>query len=154
MLTGEYRNTIDEKGRILIPSRLRNSIPGNALIITRSIEKSLWMMLPDMYARLKEQIIGGPGAMFQKKNRLLQRRIIAPAQLCEIDRSGRVNIPPLLRESAQLNSREEAVILGIETYLELWNVAEYESFLDASEEDFAEASEALGEILMQSGKGS
>ncbi|MBL7006379.1 MAG: MraZ N-terminal domain containing protein, partial [Spirochaetia bacterium] len=52
MLTGEYKNTIDEKGRILIPSRLRSSIAGNTLIVTRSIEKNLWMMLPEMWTKV------------------------------------------------------------------------------------------------------
>jgi MraZ protein len=147
MLTGEYRNTIDEKGRILIPSRLRSSIPGNELIITRSIEKSLWMMLPDMWTKLKNQIMSGPGAMFNAKNRILQRRIIAPAQLCEIDKAGRINIPPLLRDSVQLQLREEAVILGIETYLELWNTEAYEEFLLHSEAEFEAAAESLGSML-------
>lgn len=150
MLTGEYRNMIDEKGRILIPAKLRASIAGSQLIVTRSIEKSLWMLLPEMWNRVKSQIMGGPGAMFNAQNRILQRRIIAPAQLCEIDKAGRINLPPLLRDSAGLQVREEAVILGIESYLELWNSETYDRFLETSEDEFGEAAEALGTILMNS----
>lgn len=150
MLTGEYRNMIDEKGRILIPSKLRASIAGSQLIVTRSIEKSLWMLLPEMWNRVKSQIMSGPGAMFNAQNRILQRRIIAPAQLCEIDKAGRINLPPLLRDSAGLQVREEAVILGIESYLEIWNSEIYDRFLKTSEDEFGEAAEALGNILMNS----
>ena len=147
MLTGEYKNTIDEKGRILIPSRLRSSIAGNTLIVTRSIEKNLWMLLPEMWAKVKEQITSGPGAMFNSQTRTLQRRIIAPAQECEIDKAGRINIPPGLRDSVNLQPKQEAVILGIDTYLELWNTDEYSAFLERSEQEFAEASESLGKKL-------
>jgi len=153
MLTGEYRNMIDEKGRILIPSRLRSSIAGNALVITRGIEKSLWMVLPDMWNNLKNQIMSGPGAMFNAQNRILQRRIIAPAQLCEIDKAGRINIPPLLRDSVNIHPKEEAVILGIVSYLELWSTEQYNMFLEHSEDEFEAAAEALGNMLYASGSG-
>ncbi|MCK5155454.1 MAG: division/cell wall cluster transcriptional repressor MraZ [Spirochaetales bacterium] len=153
MLTGEYRNTIDEKGRILIPARLRSSIAGNTLIVTRSIEKNLWMMLPDMWTRIKEQITGGPGAMFNSQTRTLQRRIIAPAQECEIDKAGRINIPPGLRDSVDLQPKQEAVILGIDTYLELWNTDEYAAFLERSDSEFEEAAESLGRKLEAAGFG-
>lgn len=49
MLTGEYRNTIDEKGRILIPSRLRLALGENStLVITRAVDPCLWIMLPPL----------------------------------------------------------------------------------------------------------
>ncbi|MDD2297197.1 MAG: MraZ N-terminal domain containing protein, partial [Sphaerochaetaceae bacterium] len=47
MLTGEYRNTIDEKGRILIPAKLRAALGEHtSLIITRAVDPCLWIMLP------------------------------------------------------------------------------------------------------------
>ncbi|MBL7006910.1 MAG: cell division/cell wall cluster transcriptional repressor MraZ, partial [Spirochaetia bacterium] len=85
--------------------------------------------------------------MFNSQTRTLQRRIIAPAQECEIDKAGRINIPPGLRDSVDLQPKQEAVILGIDTYLELWNVDEYSAFLERSEQEFAEASESLGRKL-------
>lgn len=147
MLTGEYKNTIDEKGRILIPSRLRSSIAGNMLIVTRSVEKNLWMLLPERWAQIKEQITSGPSAMFNSQTRLLQRRIIAPAKECEIDKAGRINIPPELRDSVTLHPKQEAVILGVDTYLELWNTDEYAAYLERSEQEFAEAADSFGIML-------
>lgn len=150
VLTGEYRNTIDEKGRILIPSRLRQDLGGTTLIVTRAIEPCLWLMLPQDFDVLRRRIMDGPGAMFDRDLRILQRKIIAPAQECEIDRTGRINIPQTLRDSANLKLREESVMLGISNYLELWSVQDYEQFLAASEPEFAEAAQALSRELRES----
>lgn len=152
MLTGEYRNTIDEKGRILIPSKLRTALGDqNTLVITRAVENCLWLMLPSFFENIRKKIMDGPGAMFDANLRLLQRRIIAPAMECEIDRSGRLLIPPQLRESIGLSVREEAVLLGIGTYLELWNLSSYERFLSESEASFASASQRLSTLLQEGG---
>ncbi|AEC01884.1 division/cell wall cluster transcriptional repressor MraZ [Parasphaerochaeta coccoides] len=149
LLTGEYRNTLDEKGRILIPSKLRAAIAGDTLIVTRGVENCLWLLLPEHFESLRRRIMDGPGAMFDNKLRLLQHFIIARAQECEIDKAGRINIPAILRESVQLTVREESVILGVSSYLELWNVKNYEAYFSMSEQDFAAASQALSEDLRE-----
>ncbi len=153
MLTGEYKNTIDEKGRILIPAKLRLALEGNtSLVITRAVDPCLWIMLPPFFENIRSKIMDGPGAMFDANLRLLQRRIIAPAMECEIDKSGRLLIPPQLRESVSLNLKEESVMLGISFYLELWSVAAYEQFLTESEADFSSASQSLSLLLQEGGK--
>ncbi|WP_422480420.1 division/cell wall cluster transcriptional repressor MraZ [Pleomorphochaeta sp. DL1XJH-081] len=152
MLTGEYRNTIDEKGRILIPSKLRAALgDNNALIITRAVESCLWLMLPPFFENIRKKIMDGPGAMFDANLRLLQRRIIAPAMECEIDKSGRLLIPPQLRDGVGLAVKEESVLLGISTYLELWSVPSYEKFLSDSEPSFSAASQSLSSLLQDGG---
>jgi MraZ protein len=144
VLTGEYKNTIDEKGRIMIPSKIRNEIEGNMLVVTRGVEKCLWMFTPDEWAKISESIMGST-SLFKSKTRLLQRRIVAPAQECEIDKAGRINIPPSLRTSAGLT--KETIVLGVEKYIEVWDEQEYATYLDSSEEDFIEAAEELDDIL-------
>jgi len=152
MLTGEYRNTIDEKGRILIPSRLRSALGDEStLIITRSVEPCLWILLPPFFESLREKIMEGPGAMFDANLRLLQRRIIAPAMEVDIDKSGRLLIPPSLRDGVGLTMKEESVLLGISSYLELWSVASYEQFLTDSEQSFNAASQSLSHLLQDGG---
>ncbi len=144
MITGEYRNNLDEKGRMLVPSRVRNLIPGNQLVLTRGIDKCLWVYTPDEWKRIASLILDS-SSVFKSKTRLLQRRIIAPAQECEIDKSGRINIPPTLRESAGLS--KEVVLLAMEKYMEIWDESEYDKYLNESEEDFLAAAEDLGDLL-------
>ena len=118
MLTGEYKNSLDEKGRVLIPSRMRSEITGNVLILTRGVDKCLWLFPPEEWKKISENLMEST-SVFQSKARLIQRRIIAPAQESDIDRSGRINIPQLLREYAGL--QKECVILGIKNYIEIWD---------------------------------
>ena len=94
----------------------------------------------------------GPGAMFDAGLRLLQRRMIAPAIQCDIDKTGRIHIPAQLRESVGLESKSESILLGIGTYLELWSIGDYEKFLQESEASFSEASQNLGTMLSGSGR--
>ena len=144
MITGEYRNNLDDKGRLLVPSRIRTLIPGTQLVLTRGIDKCLWVYTPDEWTRISSLILDS-SSVFKSKTRLLQRRIIAPAQECEIDKSGRINIPPSLRDSADL--KKEVVLLAMEKYMEIWDQSEYEKYLDESEEDFLAAAEDLGDLL-------
>lgn len=144
MITGEYKNTVDEKGRVLIPSKIRTEIKGNLLILTRGVEKCLWLFTPEEWEKISHILLNSKN-LFDPKIRLLQRRIVAPAQECEIDKAGRINIPPTLRESIGLT--KEAVILGIERSMEIWDEATYQEYLAESDKDFKDAAEELGEIM-------
>jgi MraZ protein len=149
MVTGEFFNTIDDKGRILIPSRIRTALESEALYVTKGLESCLWLMLPADFEKLKNTIVNGPGAMFDRKLRLLQRGMIAPAQLCEIDKVGRVHLPQSLRDGAHLLPKGESVLLGTGNYLELWNKAEYEAYLQESMSEFQDAAQSLSEMIRE-----
>jgi MraZ protein len=144
VITGEYRNSLDEKGRLLIPARIRSEITGNVLILTRGVDKCLWLFAPEEWRRVSESIVGNT-SLFHARARLIQRRIIAPAQEAEIDKAGRINIPATLREYAELG--KEAVILGIKNYIEIWDEEEYQRYWDEKESEFQEAAEELGNII-------
>ena len=77
MITGDYRNSLDEKGRLLIPSRIRTEIPGSLLIITQGVDKCLWLFPPDEWKRISDNFMAST-SIFQARARLIQRRIVAP----------------------------------------------------------------------------
>lgn len=144
MLTGEYRNNLDEKGRLLIPARLRSEISGTSLVVTRAVDRCLWLFPPKEW---KEQVLSliDAGNPFQGKVRLIQRRIIAPAQEVELDKTGRLNLPVTLAESAGL--QKECMVLGIDKYLEIWDLGEYQRYIETTENEFREAAEELGGLI-------
>lgn len=144
MITGESRNNLDEKGRIMIPSRLRTEIAGNILVVTKGIDRCLWLFPPEEWKRISENLMEST-SMFDPKARLIRRQIIAPAQEVEIDKSGRINISHALRESAGLE--KECIILGIENYIEIWAEPEYRKYQEDSEEAFQEAAKELSKLL-------
>ncbi|ADN01838.1 division/cell wall cluster transcriptional repressor MraZ [Spirochaeta thermophila] len=144
MITGEFRNTLDDKGRLLLPSKMRVELPGNSLILTRGIDRCLWLFPPEEWARISENLLTSISP-FQQKARLLQRRIVAPAQEVEIDKAGRITVPQAMREFAGL--QRDVVILGIKKYIELWDAEELERYWELHEEEFQEAAEDLGKMV-------
>ena len=141
MLTGEYRYSLDDKNRLMIPARIRADIAGNSVVLTRGVDKCLWLFTHEEWGKVVQSLIGST-SLFQEKARLMQRRIIAPAQETEIDRSGRIGIPNTLKEFAGL--KKECIILGIQSYIEIWDEESYLSYLQDNENRFKEAAEEIG----------
>ncbi len=141
MITGEFRCSLDEKGRLLIPARMRTEVAGNMVVLTRGVENCLWLFPPEEWKSFSEKLIGST-SLFQEESRLIQRRMIAPAQENEIDKAGRIVVPQTLREYADL--KKDCIILGLQKYMEIWSEASYEAYLDANEAKFKEAAEKLG----------
>jgi MraZ protein len=140
LLTGEFRNTLDEKGRLSLPARLRSELSESNLVLTQGIDSCLWLFPQVQWEELSRKLMAST-SLFQARSRLVQRRILAPAQEVEIDRLGRISIPQSLREWAGLS--RECVILGISKYIEIWNADEYRKYLEANKEEFLSAAEEL-----------
>jgi len=141
MITGEFRCSLDEKGRLLIPARMRTEVLGNVVILTRGVENCLWLFPPEEWKTFSENLIGST-SMLQAQSRLIQRRLIAPAQEAEIAKAGRIMVPQTLREYADL--KKECLILGLKKYIEVWSETGYQAYLEENEAKFKEAAEALG----------
>jgi MraZ protein len=144
MNTGEFHISLDEKGRLLIPSRIRAEARGNSLIVTRGIDRCLWLFSPDEWREFSAKLMSASSPL-SKRGRLLQRRIIAPAQEIELDKSGRLNVPKPLQESAGLS--RETRLLVMERYMEIWDAEAYQSYEMESEEELQEAAEELGGLV-------
>ncbi|GAB1432588.1 division/cell wall cluster transcriptional repressor MraZ [Spirochaetota bacterium] len=140
LVTGEFKNTLDDKGRLSLPVKLRGGLPGNSIVITQGVDSCLWLFTPERWTALSEQLFAST-SLFHQQARIIQRRIIAPAQEVEIDKAGRIAIPQSLREYAKLT--KDCIVLGITKRLEIWDVDSYKAWLEATEADFAAASEAL-----------
>ena len=78
-MTGEYRNTLDEKGRIMFPVKLRSELNGSTLILTRGIDRCLWLFSPDQWKILSDKVMES-ASLFQSQSRSVLRRLVAPAQ--------------------------------------------------------------------------
>ncbi|GAB1483826.1 division/cell wall cluster transcriptional repressor MraZ [Treponema sp.] len=144
-MTGEFRNTLDDKGRLSLPARLRTELPGNVLVLTQGIDRCLWLFQIEQWKNLSNKLMETTSP-FQARSRLVQRRIIAPAQEIEIDKAGRIAIPQSLREFAQLS--KDCVILGIDKYVEIWDSDQYKAYWEENEAEFRAAAEELGSVML------
>ncbi len=145
MLSGEYNNTLDEKGRIQFPAKLRSVLQQESLIVTQGFDHCLMIFTPEEWTTLNRKIIGAV-SLFNEENRLVMRRFIAPAQKIDFDKSGRLSIPQSLRDYASLKG--ECTILGLNRYVELWDSEYYHSYLDDTKDQFVKATESMGNILL------
>jgi len=141
MISGEYRCALDEKGRLLVPARVRAEVAGRAMVVTRSVDRCLWLFPSDEWRNVSESLIQST-SLLQERDRLVQRRLLAPAQETEIDRTGRIAIPATLRAYAGLE--KDCTVLGMVKYLEIWDEETYAGYLDNNEEQFRQATEELG----------
>lgn len=146
MLFGEYHPNLDDKGRLMVPVKVRSAIVGNATFLTRGADRCLWLFPPEVWLPLRERLIATLST-FKKPDRSILQRFVAPAQEAEIDRTGRIAVPQALRKVAGL--RKECIMLGVGKHMEIWARDAYESYLEETDDSYSEAMAAtLGEIIL------
>ena len=116
MLIGEYEHTIDAKGRLSMPSKLRRDM-GETFIVTKGLDGCLFAFSQDEWKNFETKLKSLP--LSDKNARNFVRFFLAGATECEIDKQGRFLIPSNLREAGKLE--KEAIIIGVGTRLEIWN---------------------------------
>jgi MraZ protein len=142
---GNQIATIDEKGRLKIPSGFRQEIEdaygGNEFFVTSLKGDSVLIYPLSVWQEIEDRLSKLP-ALHPTKKKFLDRTNYY-GQLTSIDKSGRILIPPILREPAQMNG--EVVVLGQLNYLDIWN---HERFLTRlKEQEFTdEDHQTLGEL--------
>jgi len=122
MLTGCYSNTIDVKGRVIIPTKLRYSL-GERIWLVMGIDKCLYIFTPDSWAVYRNRYINNR-SMTDTNARKLQRLTLGHSHELEIDRQGRINLPQILIDYAGIE--KDVVFLGCDDRIEVWNSAAYE----------------------------
>ena len=143
-MNGEYRNTVDEKGRLMIPPRLREQLGSvTDLMLTKSTSDSLWLFTKAEFEKLDAAVNYDPLSMFNQYSRILDMTVISPARDTELDKSGRLSIPQVLREYAGIQPKTECVILGSRNHIEIISVEKYEKMMEEFKNRVGEAGNAL-----------
>ena len=116
MLIGEYEHSLDAKGRLIMPSKLRIDI-GESFIITKGLDGCLFVFSQNEWNNFETKLKTLP--LSDKNARNFVRFFLSGATECEIDKQGRFLIPANLREVAKLD--KDVMIVGVGTRLEIWN---------------------------------
>ena len=122
MFLGQYRHSLDDKGRMIVPARFRDLLSGR-IYLPQGFDNNL-RVLPEaafvsIYERVTEMSSTNPTA------RQLRRLIFSTAQQVDIDNNGRILIPKYLREVANLSS--EAIVVGVGEAVEIWSPEAWDS---------------------------
>ena len=116
MFLGRYEHTIDEKGRITIPSDFREAL-GEAVFVTQGFDGNLQAFPPELFERMSNQVQAI--SFLGSNSRMLRRLLFSNAKEIKFDKAGRILIPAFLRETANL--REIAIVVGSGEYFEIWS---------------------------------
>ena len=141
MFIGEYKHTLDDKGRIAIPSKFRKALAKGA-VVTRGLDTSLFLFPKEEWDKLAQKLASLP--LGQSNSRAFARLMLAGAMDVALDKQGRVVLPEYLRAYADM--KKNVVIAGLFTRLELWDEAKWETYKKKVEGDANAVAEKLGEL--------
>lgn len=142
MLIGEYEHSLDVKGRLIMPAKLREDM-GEKFIITKGLDGCLFGFSQTEWSNFEEKLKTLP--LTNKNARDFVRFFLSGAIECEIDKQGRFLIASNLREYASME--KDVVIIGVGTRLEIWNRDKwktYNSDENISADEIAENMTMLG----------
>ena len=141
MFIGEYHHNIDEKGRLIMPSKFRNDL-GETFVITRGIDSCLFVYPKDSWNNITSKL---NELSFTKKDvRSFQRFFLSAATICEFDKQGRINVTSPLADYADLT--KECVIIGVNDRIEIWSKENFDKFLDDNIDNVSDIAEHLFEV--------
>lgn len=143
MLNGVAKLTLDDKGRLALPSRYRESLMdecGGNMVMTVDHESRL--IIYPQHEWEKAEIKLQKLSSFKKIEAKIKRRYLGHAHDCKMDKNGRMTIPPLLREITHID--KQVVLLGVGNKFELWDEASWEKEQENDDDfEFTEELEAL-----------
>lgn len=138
MFIGEYHHSIDDKGRLIIPSKFREEL-GEKFIVTRGIENCLFVYSEESWQKIVDKLETLP---FTKKDaRQFIRFFLSGASEAEFDKQGRINIPSPLITYANIN--KECIVIGTGDRLEIWSKESWDEFFISAKDSMSDIAENL-----------
>ncbi|MDD6879746.1 MAG: division/cell wall cluster transcriptional repressor MraZ [bacterium] len=147
MLMGEYHHSIDNKGRIIIPSKFRDEL-GDSFVVTRGLEDCLFVYTKENWNNITNRLNKLP---FTKKDaRSFMRFFLSGACLLEFDKQGRINVPQTLISYASLE--KECVIVGVGDRLEIWSLDKWNKLYSENKDSLSDIAENLFDSNWEDGE--
>ena len=141
MFMGEYQHTLDAKGRLIVPAKFREGL-GEGFVVTRGLDNCLFMYPRSEWEILEARLKELP--LTKKEARRFVRFLFSGAVECDVDKQGRITIPPNLREYARLE--KEVVAIGVSNRVELWSRALWEGYIQEAEDSYEDIAESIEEL--------
>lgn len=144
MFRGRYEHTIDQKGRLSIPSRFREILIANydeRLILT-NFDNCLWAYPVKEWSEVEKKVAGLP--QFRPEVKALQRFFISAACESPLDSNGRIVVPPTLKRYAGLS--RDVVLVGMTHRIEIWSSERWKQIFDQAEGDMNSMAEKLADL--------
>ncbi len=138
MFTGEYHHTLDGKGRVIIPSRLREGL-GDRFVVTRGLDHCLFVYPSSEWVRLEQKM--KQLSLTKRDARAFMRLFFSGAMEVEADNQGRVLVPQNLREYAGIE--KEVMFIGVSNRVEIWSEQAWKEYFSEADQNYEELAEKL-----------
>ena len=126
---GEYARQVDDRGRFILPAKIREKLSGTVYITKAPLEKCLNLYTEEEWESISEKMAALPGSIDTNVSKFT-RKLFSRALICELDKQGRIPLTPNLLEAAGL--KKDIVLVGANSKLEIWDAEEWEKM---NEED-------------------
>lgn len=143
MFMGEYSHTIDTKGRLIIPAKLREQL-GETCIMSKSYDNCLAIYTTEVFTAKAMQMMKQPNNKAGVRG--LKRQLFANSTELEFDRQGRILVPATLREFAKL--QKEVMVLGIGDHVEIWNREHWLAYQEDMDDNMEQLSENMEDFFL------
>jgi len=141
MFIGEYQHTLDNKGRVTMPSKFRDDL-GEKFVITKGLDSCLFVYPMSEWKTIQEKLKTLP--LTNRDARAFVRFFFSGASESSLDKQGRVLIPANLREHSRLE--KEAVIIGVATRLEIWSKDSWNDYTNDDNLSYDSIAEKMAEL--------
>lgn len=135
MFAGEYLCKVDEKGRFLVPSPIREELEsqGTGVVFLKAPEQSLWLYSTAEWEKVLERT---KSKLDDDQSRLFMHFVVSEAGTSEVDKTGRILIPGRLRKMIPVDEDQEIILVGLYHRMEIWNPAEWRRYLTKTEDKY------------------
>lgn len=138
MFLGEYQHTIDDKGRLVLPSKFRDAV-ADGLVLTKGQDHCLYVFTPERWDDEVDKV--NRLSRLNRRNRNYARSFFGSASDQKLDRQGRVQIPPQLRSYAGLD--RDVLVVGVADRIEIWDAATWRDLSVEADQLYADIEDAL-----------
>ncbi|HEX5646144.1 MAG TPA: hypothetical protein VFX56_04175 [Nitrospira sp.] len=135
MFAGEYLCKVDEKGRFIVPSPIREQIElgGHAVVFLKGPEQSLLIYSTKEWELVLERT---KTSLDEDQSRLFMHFVVSEAGTSDLDKAGRILIPGRLRKMVPVDEDQEVILVGLYHRLELWNPSEWRRYIARTEDRY------------------
>ena len=138
MFFGNYSHSLDEKGRLVIPKKMREEL-GNKIFIMKGFDGALAIYQESSYSKVMEEL--EKYSFNKKENRDYLRLKLASIVDLDVDKMGRVQLPVAILGKYHIN--KDVVVLGAGDHIEVWDKVRYEEYISSIEDEYEDIAERL-----------
>jgi MraZ protein len=135
MFAGEYLCKVDEKGRFIVPSPIRErlELEGNSVVFLKGTDQALWVYSSSEWEKVLERT---KTKLDEDQSRLFMHFVVSEVGTSDVDKTGRILIPGRLRKHVPMDEDLEIIIVGLYHRLEVWNPAEWRRYISRTEDKY------------------